>query len=60
MPTLIYTKNGWLSDTSQFTSDRAAARIFPDFTAATEQCKRFYAAGIIAIPVLETDLGFMT
>jgi hypothetical protein len=59
MPTLIYTKNGWLSATSQFTSDRSAARVFPDFAAAVTQCERFYTNGVIAVPVRQTDLGYM-
>jgi hypothetical protein len=58
MPTLIYTKNGWLSDTSQFTSDKAAARVF-EFPAAIAQCERFYANGVIAVPVRQVDLGYM-
>jgi hypothetical protein len=58
MPTLIYTKDGWLSDTSQFTSDRANARVleFPD---AVAQCARFYSNGVIAVPVRQVDLGYM-
>lgn len=59
MPTLVFTKNGWLSDTSQFTSDKSAARVFPTFLEAIEQCARFYSNGVIAVPVRQVDLGYM-
>lgn len=59
MPTLVFTKHGWLSATSQFTSDKSAARVFPTFPEAVAQCERFYANGVIAVPVRQVDLGYM-
>jgi hypothetical protein len=59
MPTLIYTKNGWLSATSQFTSDRSQARVYKTFPEAVDQCRRFYSNGVIAVPVRQFDLGYM-
>lgn len=59
MPTLIYTKHGWVSNTSQFTTDRAEARRYPSMLDAIQQCQRMYAGGTVAVPVTEEDIGFM-
>lgn len=59
MPTLVFTAKGWLSDTSQFTSDRKSARVFASFPEAVAQCERFYSNGVIAVPVRQVDLGYM-
>lgn len=59
MPTLIYTARGWLSATSQFTSDRSQARVYPTKAEALVQCERFYSNGVVAVPVLQVDLGYM-
>jgi len=59
MPTLIFTKNGWLTATSQFSSDRADARVYASFPEAVEQCATFFANGVVAVPVRQVDLGYM-
>lgn len=59
MPALIYTKHGWVSNTSQFTTDRSEAREYPSMLDAIQQCSRMYAGGTIAVPVNKDDIGFM-
>jgi hypothetical protein len=58
MPTLVFTKHGWLTSTSQYSTDRKQARVF-EFPQAVEACTRLYSNGVIAVPVRITDLGYM-
>lgn len=58
MPTLVFTKNGWLTATSQYSTDRQQARVF-EFPQAVETCARLYSNSVIAVPVRVTDLGYM-
>ena len=55
----IYTKNGWLTRTSQFSSDFELAKPFT-LTEAITTCARFKANGVIAVPVRQDDVEYLT
>lgn len=58
MPTLIFTKNGWLTSTSQFSTDKSLAKVY-EFPDAISVCTRLYGNGVVAVPVRQVDLGYM-
>jgi len=51
----LYSKNGWLSRASQFTSDRSKAAGFP-LSDAIERCKRYKENQVIVVPVLTSHM----
>lgn len=59
MPAFVYTKSGWISITSQFTSRLSEARVFSDVETAIQQCKRLQAAGVVAVPVMEEHVSYL-
>lgn len=55
MNALIFTKNGWLTRTSQYSTDQSLAKPFP-LAEAISTCTRFKSNGVIAVPVRLEDL----
>lgn len=58
MTAFVYTKNGWLSQTSQFVTDRAQARSFT-IDEAIAAATRLHSNGMMAVPVRLDDIGYM-
>ena len=56
--TNIFTKNGWLTRTSQFSSDYSLAKDFTLADAITT-CTRFKSNGVIAVPVRQEDVEYL-
>lgn len=55
MPAYIFSKNGWLTRTSQFSTDQELAKEFT-LDEALDACRRFKSNGVIAVPVRKEDL----
>jgi len=58
MKLFVFTKNGWLTATSQFSTDLQVARSFSRVDAIAT-CLRFKSNGVVAVPVREEDLESM-
>jgi len=51
----VFTKNGWLTRTSQFSTDQALAKEF-SIADAIVTCARFKSNGVMAVPVRQEDM----